>query len=179
MIKKTILFVLVICTSLTYSQVVIDSYRFESVSAIYDGPNAADPVNEVNGTANFSVVSNHTLSVESTTVQHGSYAVKITRTVAGGAAYVVDATMIGVLDTQNVTITLQADENVGTAWQMRTTTAKGWSGQTPVTFSGTGYDEYQITQTATQNDPVIEFRSLSGASDNDVLLIDNIVITIN
>lgn len=142
---------------------------------LYNGLNAADPTNEVNGVANTNGQGNFTVTSETTpTPQNGSYYVNFKRDLASGNA--TGTLLFSGLALVETSISFYYNIASGTTWQIRLISAQWGSSQT-FALSGSGWIHLPITATPTNTGPTIEVRNLSGGSPGEELGIDNIVVT--
>lgn len=160
---------------------IINSYSFVSGGgATYNGQNAADPVNEVNGTAN-TTVSNATIESSTEQSEGGStWSLKHIKSTAASSNIRLQTQNI--TNNDNVTVTgyvywpsTQSDGNVfafladGDGWDVSDSDA---------TNPNNTWNSFTVTATATQDNPDILFQS-TGTTVGLYFYVDNIVVTIN
>lgn len=174
---RVLVVLLFFCLSANAQTFIVDSYRYAGPIVIYDGQNAADPVNEVNGVANTVNAANGTWSSQTTDgVTDGTYALKFTFGTTGTAA-------TGRIQTQNILngdqiqIQFDAQKVTGTNVFPALATADGWDVADQVTVSATSPTQYTLTATATADNPDIRWVYGSGATTGSASTVDNIVIT--
>lgn len=154
------------------------------VTVVYNGQNAADPNNEVNGTANITVIGTElTLSSVTTspTPQNGSYSLKFTQNAGTNTTARGNITLVGINNGDNVTVSLYCQETVGANWQILLRTSDGWTTNETINLSDGGtWTQYTFSaNTATQDDPSIRIQGTSSSDTGDECGVDNIVITLN
>ena len=149
--------------------------------AIYDGQNAGDPANEVNGIAN--TTDSHlgiaTWSSVTTLPHDGSYTLYLTHGSADNTQVSGLVEMTGVLDGQTVTLKIYVKEVVGATWRVHLSAADGWTA-TSTEFNlvgGGAWQSFDVTGTSNQDNPLVEFYTTTSGDQNDILAVDNVVIT--
>ena len=181
MLNIKILFFAILFCSFARGQFIIDPYKYAVAGAVFDGQNAADPTNEVNGVANTNDNTGETtITSSATTPQDGSYCLRFQNN--GGGSKDGNITLVGVSNGDDVTITFYLKQVTGLAW-----TTKLLSGDWDTTYTqnpddGESGNWEQLTfasATAQTDDPDLVIRTTSGGSDLDLADVDNIVITIN
>ncbi|NYJ27529.1 hypothetical protein [Allomuricauda sp. ARW1Y1] len=161
--------------------------HIEVASAIYQGANAADPVNEVNGTNGVTInATNHVVTSASTvTPQNGTYYLRFVQNAGDNTLSKSFIELTGVQAGQNVTVSFWVYEAQGTFWEgkLRTNLEDGvsdWSPEVSVNFDSQGtWTQYTLTSTASVNNPRLRISTTSLGDLNDEILIDNITVTIN
>ncbi|EAR15446.1 hypothetical protein [Robiginitalea biformata] len=142
---------------------------------IYDGQNAADPVNEVNGVANTQDSANATWSSDTGTgVTNGTYCLVVTHGTTGtGSTSRIQTQNIEIGD--EIQVVMDVNKRSGTNVTIVLATADGWD----VQDTGTVNSENGVTRTATAtaSNPDIRVVYGSGASTGSSHGIDNIVLT--
>jgi hypothetical protein len=151
--------------------------------AIYNGQNAADPVNEVNGingitsrATDFLITSSNAISP-----QNGTRYVRLVQNLGNNLEARSYLQLIGVNSGDDVSVSIWFYEEVGTNWAFNTRTALGWQTLASQNITAVGnWVQHTIGGIATINNPQIEIQGTAGASDlNDILNYDNVVITVN
>jgi hypothetical protein len=169
---------------------IIDKYDgvpVAEITAVYQGANAADPVNEVNGINGITVnATDHLVTSASTvTPQNGTYYLRFVQNVGDNSLSKSFIELTGVQAGQNVTVSFWVYEAQGTFWEgkLRTNLEDGvsdWSPEVSVNFDSQGiWTEYTLTSTASVNNPRLRISTTSLGDLNDEILIDNITVTIN
>ena len=164
-------------------QFLINSYRYETVTAIFDGQNAADPVNEVNGTANTGNAGGDVTvtSETSPTPTNGTYYLLFNKNTASGSGTEnASITLVGVQNGDNITVSIDYNEITGSSFSIALPSGLGWDITDNFNTAGGGWQtDTSLTATATQDDPELRVALLSAANLNDQIGIDNIVLTKN
>ena len=159
----------------TYGQVVIDSYRFE-IGAIYDGQNAADPVTEVNGTANFTAGTNTSFSSTSTSPQDGTYRIEMLHTGSANESCEGFANLV-LENGSTYQVDIYINEVTGANWSVVLDTSHGWTVTDNQNTPSGGWQLMTLTATTNTTTPKIRFAGTTSSDGGDILGIDNIVIT--
>ncbi|MEM1337815.1 MAG: hypothetical protein AAF634_10095 [Bacteroidota bacterium] len=145
--------------------------------------NAADPIQEVGGTANTASADGEiSWSSQDTNVQNGMYALRATKTGGGdNDASSGEITLAGITNGQNVTVTVYIDESstVGTTWAVDLDENHGWVNDETELIGNTGYNVYVMTNTADQDNPILRLRTTSVGDVGDIADIDNISWVVN
>ena len=151
----------------------------------FDGLNAADPENEVNGVVNTDVTNGHftVASISaSPTPQNGSYALEFTHAngVNTNASGYID--IKGTSTGQNVAVSLWVNEQVGTNFRIYLDSFNGWTSTqeiNPTHTAGT-WGQYTFNaQVTTSDTPRIRVNGTDSSDTGDKIVIDNIEVTIN
>lgn len=162
------------------------------VTAIYQGGNAADPNNEINGTANTQVINDVIITSESSlTPSNGTHYLVFEKTTAassGTAEARINLDSSNLLPNTSYTITLNAEEISGTAtpnnWAVALRNDQGWTADIVSSPANLSNARELITLTGTTDSDLsggidIRVLGLNTTEINGELLIDNIVITQN
>lgn len=174
-----ILFLLLFC-SFARGQFVINSYAYASESAVFDGQNAADPVNEVNGTANTDGNGEMTITSQSSpTAQNGTYFLRLENDTNGSNdAYI---TLVGVTNGQAITVDYYVAQLNGQSWTtlLPASDFSVSDQQNPNDGVAPNWEALQMTGTASTDNPRLNIRTTGSGLDGHQIGVDNIVITIN
>jgi len=183
---RKLFYILILLPFLTMAQVpdlLLASYQqANSSTPIFDGQNASVPIpNEVNSAAN--TVDNHigilTWSVTTSSPYDGSYALRATHGSGNNTQVAAFVTAKGVKNGDTVTIKLWLREVDGTNWRAVLRSSDGWVSSSPEfnPTSGIGvWEEWEVTATADEDDPEIEFFTTSSGDNGDMLDVDYIII---
>lgn len=152
-------------------------------TAVYDGQNAADPVNEVNGTANTNGGSETTITSSASNPQNGSYSLRIEKTGGGdNDTSIATIQLVGVSNGDTVVVEVYADEGStqGTNWFVQLASFDGWTSSESFNVTSTaGYNLYTFAANqATTDSPNLRIATTTSGDEGDIIDIDNIVITI-
>jgi hypothetical protein len=151
------------------------------VFPIYNGLNAADPVNEVDGIAGTNnAAGDVTITSSATpTPTNGTRVLLYNKNTASGFQENAGVVLTGVLSGQNVTVTFDYNEVTGNAFSVTLPAALGWATSPAFNTAAGGWQVGTLTATATVDNPEMRIVMISTANLNDKLAIDNIVITVN
>lgn len=110
----------------------------------------------------------------------GTRAVNAIIPTASGTNEVIEIILNGVIDTEDVTISIRVANLQGSNARLRLPTSKGWvATQTSSNFSGSSYTTYNITGIATKDAPGMEIQFLSGHANNDEIDFDSLDWVVN
>lgn len=162
-------------------QFIIDSYRYAGCTTVYETANAINICNEEDDTDGFTNQTGTDITIATNgNADTGTRAVNLLITTATGVNEITTIDMIGVNDTENVTISFRVAVGQGSQCRPRLPLSRGWSSTVAGSnFSGGSYATYNITGTATQNDPKMEIQFQSGHASGDNIDIDTLEWTVN
>ncbi|EAR14667.1 hypothetical protein [Robiginitalea biformata] len=180
------IFFILLFTCLTasgQSKMLLASLQQGAPTAIFDGQNAADPVNEVNGTANTGNAGGDVTvtSETSPTPTNGTYYLLFNKNTASGLGTEnASITLVGVLTGDDITVSIDYNEIVGNAFTIALPSGLGWDVTDNFNTSSGGWiTDTSLRATATVDNPELRVALLSAANLNDQIGIDNIVLTKN
>lgn len=154
---------------------------FKGCTTVYQTSNAINICNEADTTTGFTNQTGSDIAIATNgNADTGTRAVNLIIATATGVNEITTIDMAGVNNTENVTITFRVAVGQGSNCRPRLPTARGWASTVAgSTFSGGSYATYNITGTATQNNPKMEIQFLSGHANGDNIDIDTLEWTVN
>jgi len=151
---------------------------------VYQGDNAADPINEINGTNGTSFDGSFPgfwASVSSSpSPQDGAVSLVYEHNNGVNANTIGFIELTGVKNGDDITVVVYLQEIVGTNWQAGLRIADGFVADDFPSISSIGsYTEHTFNGVATQDDPLMRVVGTTSSDAGDQFGFDDIVITIN